>query len=118
MVMMLQSSTYPFDLEVKLQFYVLFCSETIYALYWLRKTIYALRPESCCALKVAIRKVQTFWASDKRSCDAQNNHMPSFPRAEEAIPFAISAITYCGSQQSLNLGAIYANGLLLSEMPT
>ena len=27
------------------------------------KTIYASRPESFCALKVAIRKVQTFWAS-------------------------------------------------------
>ena len=27
------------------------------------KTIYALCPESFCALKVAIRKIQTFWAS-------------------------------------------------------
>ena len=46
-----------------MQFYVLICSETIYAPYWSRKTIYALRPESFCALNFAIRKVQTFWAS-------------------------------------------------------
>ena len=31
--------------------------------FFVAKTIYALRPESFCALKVAIRKVQTFWAS-------------------------------------------------------
>ena len=31
--------------------------------FFVAKTISALRPESFCALKVAIRKVQTFWAS-------------------------------------------------------
>ena len=31
--------------------------------FFFAKTIYALRPESFCAFKVAIRKVQTFWAS-------------------------------------------------------
>ena len=31
--------------------------------FFVAKTIYAHRPESFCALKVAIRKVQTFWAS-------------------------------------------------------
>ena len=31
--------------------------------FFVAKTIYALRPESFCALKVAIWKVQTFWAS-------------------------------------------------------
>ena len=31
--------------------------------FFCRETIYALRPESFCPLKVAIRKVQTFWAS-------------------------------------------------------
>ena len=41
--------------------------------FFVAKTIYALRPESFCALKVAIRKVQTFWASaasyqDKHAC--------------------------------------------------
>ena len=49
---------------VKLQFYVFFCRGTIYALYWSRKTIYALRPESFCASNFAIQKVQTFWASE------------------------------------------------------
>ena len=32
--------------------------------FFVAKTIYALRLESFCVLKVAIRKVQTFWASD------------------------------------------------------
>ena len=46
----------------------------IYALYlsqkndlrtfFVGKTIYALRPESFCALNFAIWKIQTFWASD------------------------------------------------------
>ena len=40
-----------------------FVAKTIYAHFFVAKTIYALRPESFCALKVAIRKVQTFWAS-------------------------------------------------------
>ena len=39
-----------------------FFANTVYVFF--AKTIYALRPESFCALKVAIRKVQTFWASD------------------------------------------------------
>ena len=40
-----------------------FVAKTIYAFFFVAKTIYALCPESFCALKVAIRKVQTFWAS-------------------------------------------------------
>ena len=39
-----------------------FLSPTRFTVFF-AKTIYALRPESFCALKVAIRKVQTFWAS-------------------------------------------------------
>ena len=31
--------------------------------FFVAKMIYALRPESFCALEVAIRKVETFWAS-------------------------------------------------------
>ena len=37
-----KKSTYPFDLEIKLQFYVLFVAKRVYALYLSRKTIYAL----------------------------------------------------------------------------
>ena len=40
-----------------------FVAKTIYAFFFVAKMIYALRPESFCALEVAIRKVQTFWAS-------------------------------------------------------
>ena len=40
-----------------------FVAKTIYAFFLVAKTLYALCPESFCALKVAIRKVQTFWAS-------------------------------------------------------
>ena len=40
-----------------------FIAKTIYAFFFVAKMIYALRPESFCALEVAIRKVQTFWAS-------------------------------------------------------
>ena len=39
------------------------CRENNLHAFFVAKTIYALRPESFCALKVAIRKVQTFWAS-------------------------------------------------------
>ena len=42
----------------------LFCHENDLRAFFVAKTIYALRPESFCALKVAIRKVQTFWASE------------------------------------------------------
>ena len=35
--------------------------------FFCRKTMYALRPESFSGLKVAIRKVQTFWASGRRT---------------------------------------------------
>ena len=35
--------------------------------FFCRKTLYALRPESFSGLKVAIRKVQTFWASGRRT---------------------------------------------------
>ena len=41
----------------------LFLSRTRFTRFFFAKMIYALRPESFCALKVAIRKVQTFWAS-------------------------------------------------------
>ena len=40
----------------------LFLSQTQFTRFF-AKMIYALRPESFCALKVAIRKVQTLWAS-------------------------------------------------------
>ena len=43
--------------------HVFFVAKTIYAFFFVAKTIYALCPESFCALKVAIRKVQTFCAS-------------------------------------------------------
>ena len=44
-----------------------FVTKRIYAhFFFVAKTIYALSPESFCALKVAIRKVQTFWASGFR----------------------------------------------------
>ena len=43
-----------------------FIAKTIYAFFFVAKMIYALRPESFCALEVAIRKVQTFWASALR----------------------------------------------------
>ena len=56
-----------------MQFYVLFCREndilTLFVAkndlhtFFVAKTIYALLPESFCALNFAIRKVQTFWAS-------------------------------------------------------
>ena len=61
-------------MEIKLQFYVLFCRKMIYALYLSRKiiytlfvakTIYAVLLESFCALNFAIWKVQTFWASER-----------------------------------------------------
>ena len=39
-----------------------FVANTGYAFFF-AKTIYVLHPESFCALKVAIRKVRTFWAS-------------------------------------------------------
>ena len=59
-----------------------------------QKTIYALRPESFCALNVAIRKVQTFWASDrarqhhedvegKKESNAFFKHLQIFHPAEE-----------------------------------
>ena len=34
-----------------------------FTVFFVAKTIYALRPECFCVLKVEIRKVQTFWAS-------------------------------------------------------
>ena len=39
---------------------ILFCHENDLRAFFVAKTIYALRPESFCALKVAIRKVKTF----------------------------------------------------------
>ena len=46
-----------------------FLSRKRFTRFFVAKTIYALRPESFCALKVAIRKVQTFWASDVHEYD-------------------------------------------------
>ena len=43
-----------------------FCLENDLRVFFVAKTIYALRPESYCALEVAIWKVQTFWASGVR----------------------------------------------------
>ena len=40
-----------------------FCRENNLRVFFVAKTIYILHLESFCALKVAIRKVQTFWAS-------------------------------------------------------
>ena len=47
----------------KKEFTHLFLSRKRFTRFFVAKTIYALRPENFCALKVAIRKVQTFWAS-------------------------------------------------------
>ena len=89
-----KNSTYYFDLDIKLQFYVLFLSRKLLThtfllqiqsthtfcckndlstlvllqkqfthTFFVAKTIYLLRLESFWALKVAIRKVQIFWAS-------------------------------------------------------
>ena len=44
-----------------------FCRENDLHVFFVAKTIYALRPESFCALEVAIRKVETFWASGNPS---------------------------------------------------
>ena len=41
----------------------LFLSQKQFTRFFDAKTINAFRPESFCALKVAIRKVQTFWTS-------------------------------------------------------
>ena len=54
----------------------------IWAHFFVAKTIYALRPESFCALKVAIRKVQTFWASA----------LPPFPPFE--CPFSVRKLKF------------------------
>ena len=51
---------YGFLLQKQCTFFLV--AKTIYA-FFVAKTIFALRPESFCALKVAIRKDQTFWAS-------------------------------------------------------
>ena len=45
------------------QFTHFICREKRFMHFFVGKTIYALCLESFCALKVAIRKVQTFWAS-------------------------------------------------------
>ena len=45
-------------------FMYLFVTKEFAHTFFVAKTIYAPCPESFCALKVAIRKVQTFWASD------------------------------------------------------
>ena len=51
--------------------YTLFCRENDLRAFFVAKTISALCPESFCALKVAIRKVQTFWASASMLCFLQ-----------------------------------------------
>merc|ERR1711994_1118625 len=43
--------------------HLFFVAKNDLCVIFVAKTIYALRPESFCALKVAIWKVQTFWAS-------------------------------------------------------
>ena len=50
------------------QFTHFFCCENDLRVFFVAKTIYSLHPESFCALKVAIRKVQTFWASGGEGC--------------------------------------------------
>ena len=45
------------------EFTHVFYRENDLRVFFVAKMIYALRPESYCALEVAIRKVQTFWAS-------------------------------------------------------
>ena len=44
-----------------------FYRENDLRVFFVAKMIYALRPESFCALEVAIRKVETFWASGNPS---------------------------------------------------
>ena len=45
------------------EFTHVFYRENDLRVFFVAKMIYALRLESFCALEVAIRKVQTFWAS-------------------------------------------------------
>ena len=45
------------------QFNALFCHEIYLRVFFGAKKVFVLRLESFCALKFAIRKVQTFWAS-------------------------------------------------------
>ena len=101
-----KNSTYYFELDIKLQFYFFvatmiyahffvqiqlthtfwlqnwfFVVKSIYAFFFVAKTICALRPESFCVLKIAIRKVQTFWASGAAYCPVN--------------PIALSAVSSC-----------------------
>ena len=55
----------------------LFLSRTRFTRFF-AKTIYASRPESFCALKVAIRIVQTFWVSDSAPDKVLLIHSSSF----------------------------------------
>ena len=48
--------------------------------FFVAKTIYALHPESFCALTVAIRKVQTFWASAPPHDNISGNWVLFFER--------------------------------------
>ena len=71
-----------------------FVTKTIYELFLLRKQlthtffvakmICALRPESFCALKVAIRKVQTFWASGLKPI-RQSSDLKDFVQSSRSV---------------------------------
>ena len=66
MVMMLQKQHIRFWLGDQIAILcTFFVAKMIYALYLSRKRIYALRPECFCALIFAIRKVQTFWGTNR-----------------------------------------------------
>ena len=52
--------------------------------FFVAKTIYALRPESFCALKVAIRKVHTFWASGASLWQLWENVMEVIVKIEKS----------------------------------
>ena len=77
------------------------------------KMIYTLRPESFCALKVAIRKVQTFWASGQMTTarlrtdywfSEKKHHLSKFFitwRSECAVALlAFNYISYLASSQT------------------
>ena len=62
--MMLQKQHISFRLGDQIAILCPFLSRKQFTHFFVAKTIYALSPESFCVLKVAIRKVQTFWASE------------------------------------------------------
>ena len=58
-----------------------FYRENDLCVFFVAKTIYAIRPESFCAL-VAIRKLQTFWASGL----SEAHHLRANKNAEVDLP--------------------------------